>query len=401
MIDIEALHRGRHRLTEAQNLLHRVRVTSERVANVAEVGRCLVALEEVTRRVNRILTSPLALDPLPRNTALTAIIDDWIADVKWWARSTTFDSTPIDSVVRMMAAHDPTRDALMDSMIERESLHLTALLFSTTDISEVRDLWIRATDPRSVNPEKARIRIEAVAAAVFAEPNARKVFSGARLDVRALAQRRSELREMLGSMAEPWILYFTGLSARWNGDPVAGRDRLRQIADHDAAARRLRTALGPAIERDFRDLPLEHEARMTRIDQIAFAVGASIEILRDVDVERARRETATRAALLSIPTHLPLGLSWPAGKALEAVTTTLAGRMDTRQDVAERSARTEHHDRERLARVAETSARRAAVEDGLMDPDSAHVPADVRVQIQHAADAISNAADLGDAFAER
>lgn len=75
--------------------------------------------------------------------------------------------------------------------------------------------------------------------------------------------------------------------------------------------------------------------------------------------------------------------------------------MDTRQDVAERSARTEHHDRERLARVAETSARRAAVEDGLMDPDSAHVPADVRVQIQHAADAISNAADLGDAFAER
>jgi hypothetical protein len=401
MIDPEALRRVRQRLDDAERCLGHLRVTSEAIPVVAEVGRAQLLLDDVSRRLLSILSSPLLLEHPRRTAALTAIVDDWVADRKWWARSTTFESTPIDPVVRMMAADAPTRDALIDSVSGDKPHHLSALLFSATNFTKVQELWLRATDPSSVDPELARLRIEAVAAAVFAEPDERASMSGARLDVTSLERRRAELRELLGMMAAPWVLHFTGLSARWRGDPESGRDLLLRIADHDAAAVHLRNGLTPAIQSAFSDMPPGHAQRMTRIDEIAFAVGASTEILRRVDVDEAHDAASTRSALLSIPGHLPLGLSWPAGLALGATTSIVAGRLDTRHDIEERSARTEHDDRERLARVAETSARRAAIEDGLMNPDATHVPADVRMQIQHAADAISNAADRGDAFAAR
>ncbi|MCE2763910.1 MAG: hypothetical protein LW627_05300 [Ilumatobacteraceae bacterium] len=401
VIDPDALRRAQHRLHEANQHLRRLRATPVRYAVVGEIARAEGMVHELSRRIAGILSSPLLLDPPRRTAVLTSTIDDWIADRKWWARSTTRDSTPIDPVVSMMAADMSTRDALIDSIMADGTHRLSALLFGATDIAKVRDLCLRATDPRSVNPDVARTRIEAVAAAVFAEPGERATISGARLDVAALERRRDDLRELLGMMAAPWVLHFTGLASRWGGNPESGRDLLHRIADHDAAAVRVRDGLVPAIEDAFRDMPSGHDERMTRIDEIAFAVGASTEILRRVDVDAAHRAASTRSALLSIPGHLPLGLSWPAGLALGAATSVVAGRLDSRHDVEERSARTEHDDRERLARVAENSARRAAVEDGLMNADATHVPADVRVQIQHAADAVSNAADRGDEFAAR
>jgi len=401
MIDPDALRRTQHRLHEANQHLRRLRTTTVRIRVVGEIARAEGLVDELSRRIAKILSSPLLLDPPRRTAALTSTIDDWIADRKWWARSTTYDSTPIDPVVSMMAADTSTRDALVDSIVADGTHRLSALLFGATDIAKVRDLWLRATNPRTVNPDVARSRIEAVAAAVFAEPGERAIFGGARLDIVALEKRRDDLRELLGMMAAPWVLHFTGLASRWRGNPESGRDLLHRIADHDAAAVQVRDGLVPAIEDAFRDMPSGHDKRMIRIDEIAFAVGASTEILRRVDVDGARRAASTRSALLSIPGHLPLGLSWPAGLALGAATSVVAGRLDTRHDIEDRSARTEHDDRERLARVAENSARRAAIEDGLMSADTTHVPADVRVQIQHAADAISNAADRGDAFAAR
>jgi hypothetical protein len=401
MIEPDALHRVQNQLRDAARHLRRLRTASNHIALVGDIAQAARLVDELSRRIAAILSSPLLLDPPRRTAALTAIIDDWIADRKWWARSTTHESTPIDPVVRMMAADASTRDALIDSIVADDTHRLSALLFGATDITKVRELWLRATDPRTVNPGVARVRIEAVAAAVFAEPSTRASMSGARLDVVALKKRRSELRELLGMMAAPWVLHFTGLASRWHGNPESGRNLLHRIAEHDAAAARVRDGLEPAIENAFRDLPSGHDERMTRIDEIAFAVGASTETLRRVHVDEAHDAASTRAALLSIPGHLPLGLSWPAGLALGATTSIVAGRLDTRHAVEQRSARTEHDDRERLARVAATSARRAAIEDGLMNPDATHVPADVRVQIQHAADAISNAADRGDAFAAR
>lgn len=401
MIDPDALRRTQHRLHDARQHLRRLRVTTGRIALIDEIARAEHSVDELSRRIATILSSPLLLDPPRRTAMLLATIDDWIADRKWWARSTTHDSTPIDPVVSMMAADISTRDALIDSIVVDGTHRLSALLFGATDIAKVRDLCLRAIDPRSVNPDVARTRIEAVAAAVFAEPGERATISGARLDVVALKRRRSDLRELLGMMAAPWVLHFTGLASRWGGNPESGRDLLHRIADHDAAAVRVRDGLVPAIEDAFRDMPSGHDERMSRIDEIAFAVGASTEILRRVDVEGAHRAASTRSALLSIPGHLPLGLSWPASLAIGAATSVVAGRTDSRHDVEERSTRTEHDDRERLARVAANSARRAAIEDGLMNADATHVPADVRVQIQHAADAISNAADRGDAFGAR
>lgn len=401
MIDPDALRRAQQRLHDGARHLRRLRATPDRTAVIGEIARSAWMLDEVTRCIAAILSSPLLLDPPRRTAVLTATIDHWIADRKWWARSTTRDSTPIDPVVNMMTADTSTRDALIDIIVADGTHRLSALLFGATNIARIRDLWVRATDPRTVDPEVARSRIEAVAAAVFAEPGERATISGARLDVVALKKRRSDLRELLGQMAAPWVLHFTGLASRWRGDPESGRDLLHRIAEHAAAAVRLRDGLVPAIENAFRDMPTGHGERMTRIDEIAFAVGAGTEILRRVEVDEAHHAASTRSALLSIPGHLPLGLSWPAGLALGAATSVVAGRLDSRHDVEERSARTEHDDRERLARVAETSARRAAIEDGLMNADATHVPADVRVQIQHAADAISNAADRGDAFAAR
>ena len=399
MIDVDALRRARSCVEHALVILRKVRATSGGTIIAPEVGRALASMEEVSRRLGRVLTSPLLLDPPRRNAELTAIIDDWITDRKWWARSTTFESTPIDPLVRVLRVDAPTRDRLINSLVAHDTERLTALLFGPTDFSAVRELWIRATDPSKVDPERARIRIEAVARAIFAEPHEREVMSGARIDVVALERRRSDLRELLGMMAAPWVLHFTGLSTSWNGEPGSGRDLLARIAHHDEAAMHLRTALGPSIERAFRDLPSDHLTRMERIDHIAFAVGASTEILRNVDVEHARQETSTREAVLSIPGHLPLGLSWPAGLALGAATSMIAGRLDDTHDVEERSIRAEYDDRERLADIAQRSALRAAIEDGLMSPDGSSIPADVRVQVQHAHDAISNAADRGDAFA--
>ena len=165
MIDPEALRRVRQRLDDAERCLGHLRVTSEAIPVVAEVGRAQLLLDDVSRRLLSILSSPLLLEHPRRTAALTAIVDDWVADRKWWARSTTFESTPIDPVVRMMAADAPTRDALIDSVSGDKPHHLSALLFSATNFTKVQELWLRATDPSSVDPELARLRIEAVAVA--------------------------------------------------------------------------------------------------------------------------------------------------------------------------------------------------------------------------------------------
>lgn len=402
-IDVDALSVASRLLREAGRWARQTRAVAVEASAAATLDRIVDELDDVNRRIGSMLASPLLLDPPQRTASLLDTVDRWIADPKWWARSTTRESTPVDPVVRVLAFDHGTRESFIGALVDPDSpddfRRLAALLFGAVDFDQVRLLWVRATDPLVVELREARRRIEAVATVVFREPDERSVMSGARLDVVALERRRSDLRELLGELAAPWILHFTGLANQWNGDARTGRDLLERIADHDRAAAHLRDGLIPAIERAFDHLPAGHQRRMERIDQIAFAVGVGTEILRRAEIDGAQDSASTRAAILSLPEHLPLGLSWPAGLALGVATSLVAGKLDDVDEVRNDATREARRDRERLAEVAAVAARRAAIDDHLISPDSGFVPADVRVEIQHAADSVSNAADRGEEFA--
>lgn len=397
-IEPEAIRAAATRLSMAIDHLRRLRSTPSPPNVLVQVAEAQRAAERLSQRMSDILTSPLLLEPEQRDRRLVSTIDEWISDRKWWARSTTRASTPIDPVVTLMARDAETRSSLLDSLVDSDPERLSALLFGATNFTDVRTLWMRAVDPASTTPYRARRRIEAFAAAVFDEPRARETITGASLDVVALRKRRDELRELLGAMAAPWVLHFTGLAGTWGGDATSGSQLLRRIADVESAATHLRDGLGPALERAFHDLPPTHEQRMTRIDEIAFGVGATTEVLRRARVAEAEESAANRSAILSVPGQLPLGMSWSTGLMIGVATSVLSHRLDDTREVADRSARLEHSDREELAALAEHQAELAAVEDGLMDPDAIVVPAEVRLQMQHARDSIANAAERGDVF---
>ncbi|NDE81345.1 MAG: hypothetical protein EB037_10590, partial [Actinobacteria bacterium] len=77
----------------------------------------------------------------------------------------------------------------------------------------------------------------------------------------------------------------------------------------------------------------------------------------------------------------------------------VASNMDHTDDASDDAEREEARQREQLARLAGELTWRSAVDDGLVVLDGRAIPVEVRLEVQHAIDAIANATGRGDSWA--
>ena len=393
-IDVGAVAEATGQLERARHFLEGARMDGTLHDHLRHVDEIIRVIIETHRALGRILASPLALEPERRQSALIALVDGWIANPKWWARSTTRASTPIDDVWRTVSHDTVSLDAVMNRSIDVDDVRrLQGLLFGAADFATVRTALIESVDPARLEPHQARARIEALATAIFDEPGDRPVFANARVDIERLRQRRSELRALLGELCAPWQLHFTGLADQWGGDPTTGLDLLRRVATDARAASALAAALPAAMSAAFGDLPTDHPSRLRRIDEIAFSIGATTRILEVARVEESVAKAERREFALGLPSYLPLGLSWTASVTIGAASALIGNRLDDSDDVREAAAASERELRERLAEIASRDVLRSAIAVGLADTDN--VPIDVRLEMQHARDSIFDSGDRG------
>ena len=398
-VDLEELRSTRHQVITAIEHLHRARSVAPDLVTAPLLLRTISMLEEISSRLRTILTSSFFVDATHGTSRILLVVDQWIADPKWWNRATTRATTPIDDLLPLVIGNTSVRDSLLSPAFLDDSGRMAAFLFGATEFATIERFWLAATSPNSTDPTTARRRIESVARVVFDEPEIRPTFSGASLDVDELRRRRNELRALLGALAAPWQLHFTGLCDHWGGNREEGLHLLRRIAADRRAAADLTLGLEGALIRAFETMPDTHDERMRHIDDVAFAVGASTEVLRGAAVDRARSESARTTRILSIPTKLPLGVPWPASLGLSSTIGFVASSMDQTDDVADDAERAEIREREHLARLAGELTLKSAVHDGLVATDDQIIPVEVRLEVQHAVDSISSAAGRGDSWA--
>ncbi|MFM8562572.1 MAG: hypothetical protein ACKOCE_01605 [Acidimicrobiia bacterium] len=395
-IDVSAVAEAIRQLEQARHLLEGARTDETFHDDLTRVDAVIGVVIEANHALHRILASPLALEPERRQSALIALVDGWIADPKWWARSTTRATTPIDDVWRAVGHDTVSLDALMNRSIDvRDIRRLQGLLFGAADFTTVRAALIESVDPTRIEPHQARARIEALATAIFVEPGDRPVFANARVDVERLRQRRSELRALLGELCAPWQMYFTGLAEIWGGDSTTGLALLRRVASDARAASALAAALPAAVSAAFRDLPADHLSRLRRIDDIAFSIGATTRVLEVAKIEESIDKAERREFALGLPSYLPLGLSWTASLTIGAASALIGDRLDDSDDVRDAAATSERELRARLADIAARDVLRSAIAVGLVDADADSVPIDVRLEMQHARDSIFDFGDRG------
>ena len=398
-VDLEELRSTQHQVITAIEHLHRARSVAPDLVTAPLLLRTISMLEEISSRLRTILTSSFFVDTTHGASRILAVVDRSIADPKWWNRATTSPSTPIDDLMPIIIGNTEARDSLLSRAFLEDSSRVAALLFGSTNFASIERFWLAATSPDSTDPTIARFRIESVARAIFDEPTVRPAFSGASLNVDELHRRRDELRALLGAMAAPWQLHFTGLCDLWGGDREEGLLLLRRIAADRRAAEELALGLEGALIRAFATLPDTHDERMQHIDDVAFAIGVSTEVLRGAAVDRARSESARTTRILSIPTKLPLGLPWPASLGLSSTIGVVASNMDHTDDAADNAEREEARQREQLARLAGELTWKSAVDDGLVVLDGRAIPVEVQLEVQHAIDSIANATGRGDSWA--
>ena len=396
VVDFDASHEALRWLSAAGRVTARLRSSGMPIEFLSRIDTVEDLLRQSHGCLRKILDSPLALPPTERSLV---IIDAWIADPKWWARSTTRECTPIDDVFDVLDA--PAFDRLFDILARSpDSDRLFGVLFGTTDVDALRGSLIDATDPRRVDPATARVRIELLAAAVFDEPERRPILTNASVDLARLKTRRAELRQLLGELSAPWQLHFTGLAHLWGGSPEDGIELLRRIAANNEAARELIAGLDAATRRAFLDLPTDHESRMRRIDDIAFSIGATAAVFENELIEDAERRSAARRSALAVPAYLPLGLSWTASLTLSVASGIIGARLDEGDSVRETAREADHALRERLTRVATRGVLDSAIANHMIDPHDDDLPTDVRIEMMHARDSILDAGDEGRRFAD-
>ena len=148
------------------------------------------------------------------------------------------------------------------------------------------------------------------------------------------------------------------------------------------------------------DLPLDDSERLQRIQFIAFAVGAATEILRGAKVRQAQLDSDHLAALLAIPTMLPLKAPWPTSLVLGKITSGLIQQLDTTNDRKVSSAIEQIQQHQALAAIGYMAVFNSALTSGRLESPLDEPPVELKLELQHTVDSLDNAASRGQALAE-
>ena len=361
--------------------------------------RAVSLLESQEERVRRILNSSFlnlsdSYSLIFNSTAY--LLNRWVTHHPgWWSDATHGETTEIDILIAKVAGEPLDAGRLIDS-----TSFLAPLIYGCHDTEVVRKLWLSATDPRTTSVTAAGQRITRLVEEVFGDHEWRDGIAPTWVDIHELKQIRQKIRDLLGEVVAPWQLQFTGLAHEWRWSAETGIHYLKKIAEVENAAASVSQGLGPALYRNLSDLPDDSSDRLQRINSIAFAVGASTELLRNSKVRQADMDSDHLSTLLTIPTLLSLKLPWPSSLVINKAHSLVAGQLDTTSETEISSSLEMLQQRSALASVAYMAVFNAAITSGRLESVDDDPSAELRLELQHTVDSIDNSTTRGQILAD-
>jgi len=361
--------------------------------------RAVSLLESQEERVRRILNSSFL--NLSESYSLmfnssAYLLNRWVTHHPgWWSDATHGETTEIDILVAKVAENPLDAGRLIDS-----TSFLAPLIYGCHDTEVVRKLWLSATDPRTTSVTAAGQRITRLVEEVFGDHEWRDGIAPTWVDIHELKQIRQKIRDLLGEVVAPWQLQFTGLAHEWRWSAETGIHYLKKIAEVENAAASVSQGLGPALYRNLSDLPDDSSDRLQRINSIAFAVGASTELLRNSKVRQADMDSDHLSTLLTIPTLLSLKLPWPTSLLIGKSNSYVVNLLDRTPEVRVTSAMHMLQHRSALASIAFMAVFNSALTSGRMNESNVQPSPDVQLELQHTVDMIDNPTAHGQVLAD-
>ena len=324
------------------------------------------------------------------------LLNRWVAHHQaWWSDATHGEQTKIDILIATVAADPIDAGRLIDS-----TNFLAPLIYGSHDLGVVCTLWLSATDPRTTSASTAGDRIKRLVETVFGDQEWHTAIAPSWVDIHEQKQIRQQIRNLLGEVVAPWQLQFTGLAHEWRWSAKTGIHYLKKIAEAENAAAAVSQGLGPALYRNLSDLPDDSSDRLHRINSIAFAVGASTELLRNSKVRQADMDSDHLSTLLTIPTLLSLKLPWPSSLVINKAHSLVAGQLDTTSETEISSSLEMLQQRSALASVAYMAVFNAAITSGRLESVDDDPSAELRLELQHTVDSIDNSTTRGQILAD-
>lgn len=318
----------------------------------------------------------------------------------WWTQATTQARTRGDDLLRTLrCSGDPKRyGELIDSLDSLEYLVL-----GTADLSELEDALMQATDPDTTPSHIAGRRIRRILDVVFESRAWEKGLAGGSVDVAERSRRERALRELVARVSAPWQLHFV-VAEDWEWTPAHGVLRLHQLAHLESAADELLEALPAALLRSMKTLPEDSSERLQRIDSIAHAVGAALEVRRMSEIRRADVDSGIET-LHQILSTLSIDGPWPISVLVDAGARWIGDYFDTTESQVRTATLDSLAQREVLASIAVVAvwnAARTRTERRPADPNlsPSEVPFGLPAELRATYQAIDNAAGKGQALAQ-
>ena len=324
------------------------------------------------------------------------LLNRWVAHHQaWWSDATHGEQTRIDVMIATVAADPIDAGRLIDS-----TNFLAPLIYGSHDLGVVCTLWLSATDPRTTSASTAGDRIKRLVETVFGDQEWHTAIAPSWVDIHEQKQIRQQIRDLLGEVVAPWQLQFTGLAHEWRWSAKTGIHYLKKIAEAENAAAAVSQGLGLALYRNLSDLPDDSSDRLHRINSIAFAVGASTELLRNSKVRQADMDSDHLSTLLTIPTLLSLKLPWPTSLLIGKSNSYVVNLLDRTPEVRVTSAMHMLQHRSALASIAFMAVFNSALTSGRMNESNVQPSPDVQLELQHTVDMIDNPTARGQVLAD-
>ena len=308
-----------------------------------EMARCRAQQEKVVG----VLRSDLErLGPLPRSSnhwtqprsphptdsqlaqhAKNTVLSWTTTHPSWWAKATHGQPTDIDTILQSLITNPRAASMFLDSLDD-----FAPLIYGAHDTDLVRAFWLQVTDPATTSPEIAGRRIRALLTTIFGDHEWSQGLSRSSIVPQERRRIEQSAIDMLGEIIAPWQFSFAGQASDWSWTSSAGITWLQKVAASPIAAADLARGLGPSVIRTLSHLPPSPADRRQHIDDVAFSIGVSLEVLHQAGITHAGRDIATWKSFDEFVDLSPVNAPWPFSILVERGATWLDDRLLTDQE---------------------------------------------------------------------
>jgi hypothetical protein len=213
------------------------------------------------------------------------------------------------------------------------SLHdFAPIIYGAHNTDLVRAFWLQVTNPATTSSEIAGRRIRALLTTVFSDHEWSQGLSRSSIDPQERRRIEQSAIDMLGEIIAPWQFSFSGRASDWNWTSSTGITWLQKVATSPVAAADLARGLGPSVVRTLTHLPTSPIDRQHHIDDVAFSIGVSLEVLHRAGITQAGRDIATWKSFDELVDLSPVNAPWPFSILVERGATWLDDRLLTDQE---------------------------------------------------------------------